>query len=193
MKRFPLLLAAGLFLLLLEAGLTWADPVRYRLGPAHGHIVFKATSRLVDADGRFHRFGGEVRVDPKAREQAVVSLAIDAASVDTGIRRRDDHLRSEDFFDVTRFPQITFTSRRVAPAEGKILVTGDLVLHGMTREVAVPVELELSAGALRARGEFAVRMSDYGMTYRSWFNPLRDEVRILFDLRGVPAPPGSPS
>ncbi len=193
MKRFPLLLAAGLVLLLLEAGPTWADTVRFRLGPSQGHIVFKATSRLVDADGRFHRFGGEVRVDPKALEQAVVSLAIDAASVDTGIRRRDDHLRSQDFFDVTRFPQITFASRRVSPADGKILVTGDLALHGMSREVAVPVELELSAGALRARGEFAIRMSDYGMTYRSWFNPLRDEVRILFDLRGVPAPPGSPS
>ena len=193
MKRLPLLLAAGLVLLLLGAGPTWADTVRYPLGPSHGSISFKATSRLMDADGRFHRFGGEVRMDPKALEQAVVSLAIDAASVDTGILRRDDHLRSEDFFHVTRFPQITFASRRVAPADGKVLVTGDLTLHGVSREVTVPVELELSAGTLRARGEFTIRMSDYGMTYRSWFNPLRDEVRILFDLRGVPAPSGSPS
>ena len=193
MKRFPLLLAAGLLLALLEAGPTWADTVRYRLGPPHGQVVFKATSRLVDAAGRFHRFGGEVRVDPNALGQAVVSLAIDAASVDTGIVRRDDHLRSEDFFHVSRFPQITFASRRVAPGDGKVLVTGDLTLHGVSREVTVPVELELSAGALRARGEFAIRMSDYGMTYRSWFNPLRDEVRLLFDLRGVPASPGSPS
>ncbi|OGK96094.1 MAG: hypothetical protein A3J45_08660, partial [Candidatus Rokubacteria bacterium RIFCSPHIGHO2_02_FULL_69_13] len=166
---------------------------RYPLGPSHGNVFFKATSRLVDADGTFHRFAGEVRVDPGALEQAVVSLAIEAASVDTGIQRRDDHLRSEDFFHVTRFPQITFASRRVAPADGKVLVTGDLTLHGVSREVTVPVELELSAGTLRARGEFAIRMSDYGMTYRSWFNPLRDEVRILFDLRGVPAPSGSPS
>ena len=193
MKRLPLLLAAGLVLLLLGASPTWADTVRYPLGPSHGNVFFKATSRLVDADGTFHRFAGEVRVDPKALEQAVVSLAIDAASVDTGILRRDDHLRSEDFFHVTRFPQITFASRRVAPADGKVLVTGDLTLHGVSREVTVPVELELSAGALRARGEFTIRMSDYGMTYRSWFNPLRDEVRILFDLRGVPAPSGSPS
>ena len=94
MKRLPLLLAAGLVLLLLGASPTWADTVRYPLGPSHGNISFKATSRLVDADGRFHRFGGEVRMDPKALEQAVVSLAIDAASVDTGILRRDDHLRS---------------------------------------------------------------------------------------------------
>ncbi|MEK7364829.1 MAG: YceI family protein [candidate division NC10 bacterium] len=193
MKRLPLLLAAGLVLLLLGASPTRADTVRYPLGPSHGNVSFKATSRLVDADGRFHRFGGEVRMDPKALEQAVVSLAIDAASVDTGILRRDDHLRSEDFFHVTRFPQITFASRRVAPADGKVLVTGDLTLHGVSREVTVPIELEFSAGALRTRGEFAIRMSDYGMTYRSWFNPLRDEVRILFDLRGVPAPSGSPS
>ena len=193
MKRLPLLLAAGLVLLLLGASPTRADTVRYPLGPSHGNVSFKATSRLVDADGRFHRFGGEVRMDPKALEQAVVSLTIAAASVDTGILRRDDHLRSEDFFHVTRFPQITFASRRVAPADGKVLVTGDLTLHGVSREVTVPVELEFSAGALRARGEFAIRMSDYGMTYRSWFNPLRDEVRILFDLRGVPAPSGSPS
>ena len=193
MKRLSPLLAAGLALLLLGASPTWADTVRYPLGPSHGNVFFKATSRLVDADGTFHRFAGEVRVDPGALEQAVVSLAIEAASVDTGIQRRDDHLRSEDFFHVARSPQITFASRRVAPADGKVLVTGDLTLHGVSREVTVPVELELSAGALRARGEFTIRMSDYGMTYRSWFNPLRDEVRILFDLRGVPAPSGSPS
>ena len=193
MKRLPLLLAAGLALLLLGASPTWADTVRYPLGPSHGHISFKASSRLVDADGRFHRFGGEVRMDPKALEQAMVSLAIDAASVDTDILRRDDHLRSEDFFHVTRFPQITFTSRRVALANGKVLITGDLTLRGVSREVTVPVDLELSAGVLRARGEFTIRMSEYGMTYRSWFNPLRDEVRIFFDLGGVPAPSGSPS
>jgi len=193
MKRLSPLLAAGLALLLLGASPTWADTVRYRLGPPHGEISFKATSRLVDADGTFHRFAGEVRVDPGALEQAVVSLAIEAASVDTGIQRRDDHLRSEDFFHVARSPQITFTSRRVVPADGKVLITGDLTLHGVRREVTVPVELELSAGTLRARGEFTIRMSDYGMAYRSWFNPLRDEVRILFDLRGVPAPSGSPS
>lgn len=193
MKRLPPLLAAGALLLFLQAGPAWADTVRYRLGPSHGNISFKATSRLVDADGTFHRFGAEVLMDPSALEQAVVTLVIDAASVDTGIHRRDTHLRSEDFFHVSRFPQITFASRRVAPADGKVLVTGDLTLHGVSREVTIPLELELTAGAFHARGEFTIRMSDYGMTYRSFFNPLRDEVRILFDLRGVPAPSGSPS
>ncbi len=193
MTRRPPLVATGALLLLLGAGPTWADTVRYRLAPAQGILSFKATSRLMDADGRFHRFQGEVQVDPNALDQATVSLTVEAASVDTGIRMRDNHLRSEDFFHVLRFPHITFTSRRVAPADGKVLVTGDLTLHGVSREVTVPVELEVTRESLRVRGEFTIRMSDYGMTYHSFFNPLRDEVRILFDVRGVPPAPGSTS
>lgn len=177
--------AIGALLLLALAHPGRAETLLFRLGPAEGSVSFKASSRLMDADGVFHRFQGEVRVNPAALDQAAVSLTVEAASVDTGIGRRDNHLRSEDFFHVARFPRITFTSRRVVPAGGKVLVTGDLTLHGVSREVTVPVELELSAGAIRARGEFTLRMSDYGMTYRSWLNPLRDEVSILFDLRGT--------
>ena len=192
-RRRLLPLAIGALSLFVLAHSGWAETVLYRLGPDQGTLSFRATSRLMDADGQFHRFRGEVRVDPNALEQAVVSLTIEAASVDTGIRMRDNHLRSEDFFHVSRFPHITFTSRRVAPADGKVLITGDLTLHGVSREVTVPVELEVTRESLRARGEFTIRMSDYGMTYRSFFNPLRDEVRILFDFRGVPAPSGSAS
>ncbi len=185
MKWLPALVAAGVLLLLPEAGPARAETVSYRLGPAHGTISFRASSRLMDADGRFHHFEGEVRVDPNALDQAVVSLTVDAASVDTGIRMRDNHLRSDDFFHVARFPQITFTSRRVTLGDGKALVTGVLTLHGVSREITAPVEVEAVAGAVRARGEFTIRMSEYGMTYRSFFNPLRDEVQILFDLAGV--------
>ncbi len=138
----------------------------------------------MDGDGRFHRFEGEVRVDPKALEQGTISLRIDAGSIDTGIGRRDNHLRSEDFFHVARFPEITFTSRTVTPADGAVVITGQLILHGVSREVTVPMRLDLVDQQLRARGEFKIRMSDYGMNYRSFFNPIRDEVTILFDLRG---------
>lgn len=192
-RQLLLLLAAGALVLFTSAHPGWAETVLYRLGPAQGNVSFRATSRLMDADGLFHRFQGEVRVDPNAVDQAVVSLTIDAASVDTGIRRRDNHLRSEDFFHVERFPQIAFTSQKAAPADGKVLVTGTLAFHGVSREVSVPVDLEFTGGALRARGEFTIRMSDYGINYRSFFNPIRDEVRILFDLRGVPAASASPS
>ena len=184
MKRLCALLGTGVLFLVFQADSGWAETARFRFAPAHGTIGFKATSRLMDADGRFHRFEGEARVDPNALDHGVVSLTIDAASVDTGIWRRDNHLRSEDFFHVARFPQITFTSRRVAPADGKLLVTGQLTLHGVSREVTVPVELDFGGGSLRARGEFAIRMSDYGINYRSFFNPIRDEIKILFDLRG---------
>lgn len=179
------LLVAGLLALVSAVDVARAEPVRYRLAPEHGMLAFKATSRLMDADGRFHRFEGEVRADPKALDQARVSLVIEARSVDTGITRRDSHLRSADFFDVERFPRILFASQRVAPVEGKVLVTGRLTLHGVSREVTVPVEIGFEEKSLRARGEFTIRMSEYGINYRSFFNPIRDEIRVIFDLRGL--------
>lgn len=106
--------------------------------------------------------------------------------MDTGILRRDAHLRSEDFFDVAKFPDITFVSRRASPVGDQVLVTGDLSFHGVMREVTVPVKVRLDGEVLRARGELTIKMSEYGIHYRSFFNPVRDEVQILFDLRGLP-------
>ena len=185
MRPFPRLLATSALLLVLLADPCRAEAIRYRLAPTSGILGFKATSRLMDADGRFHRFEGEVQADPNALDQARVSLTVEAASVDTGIGRRDNHLRSEDFFDVARFPRITFSSQRVIPTDGRLLVTGHLALHGVSREITVPVKFELAGRSLRAQGEFTIRMSDYGINYRSFFNPIRDEVTILFDLHGV--------
>src|SRR5262245_13607346 len=91
----------------------WADALRYRIQPEATEVTFNATSRFMNAEGRFHRISGEVTVDPKDLGSARISLSIEAASIDTGIGMRDSHLRSEDFFDVKKFPAITFESQRV--------------------------------------------------------------------------------
>src|SRR5437867_12648532 len=88
----------------------WADAFRFRVQPEASEVTFKATSRLMNADGRFHRLAGEVVVDPKDSNTARITLSIEAASIDTGIGRRDDHLRSADFFDARQVPTITFES-----------------------------------------------------------------------------------
>jgi len=180
-------LAAGLLLALastLGPGLAGADIVRLRLEPEASLVTFKATSRLMNADGRFHRLGGEVVVDPEDLRTAKVTLSLEAASIDTGIGMRDNHLRSEDFFDVKQFPMITFQSVRVEPAGKRVTVFGRLTLHGVTREVAVPVDVSLSDGTLVASGEFVVNRSDYGIRYQSFLNPIGDEVRVAFTFRG---------
>ncbi len=96
--------------------LVTADARRYAIQTEASELGFRATSRLMNADGRFHRFRGDVAVDPRDLATARISLSIEAASIDTGIGLRDKHLRSADFFDVERFPTITFESLRVEAA-----------------------------------------------------------------------------
>ncbi len=179
-------LAAALLLALASppwSAPAWADALRFRVQPEASEVTFKATSRLMNADGRFHRVAGEIVVDPKDLSTARVTLSIEAASIDTGIGRRDNHLRSEDFFDVRQFSSITFESLRVEGAGRRATVFGRLTLHGVTRELAVPVEVDLTDLAMVATGEFVINRRDYGIAYQSSVNPIGNEVRVAFTLR----------
>ncbi len=161
-----------------------AETVRYRIQPEITELKFKATSRLMDADGTFRRFAGEVVVDPKDARTARVTLTIEAASIDTGIRLRDKHLRSAEFLDVERYPTITFESLRVDPADRRVTVVGRLTIHGVTQELAVPIEVELAETTVLARGQLTLRRSDFGITYQSVLNPVGDLVQVAFVFRG---------
>lgn len=160
-----------------------AEPLRFRIQPEASEITFRATSRLMNADGRFSRFSGDVVVDPAALTSARVSLTIDAASIDTGIEMRDKHLRSSDFFEVERFPTVTFQSVRVEAAGRRATVMGRLTLHGVTREIAVPIDVQITSSALVASGEFIVNRGDYAINYNSVLNPIGNEVRVAFTFR----------
>jgi polyisoprenoid-binding protein YceI len=160
-----------------------AELVRFRIQPDASQLTFKATSRLMNADGKFHRFRGEVLADTKDLATARVTLAVEAASIDTNITRRDDHLRSEDFFHAERYPTITFESIRVEPAGQRLTLVGRLTVRGVTREVAVPVDVEVSDSTLVARGAFDLRRTDYGIRYTSFMNPIGDVVRVAFAFR----------
>ena len=163
--------------------LATADARRYAIQTEASELGFRATSRLMNADGRFHRFGGDVAVDPRDLATARINLSIEAASIDTGIGLRDTHLRSADFFDVERFPTITFESLRVEAAGRRATVTGRLTVRGVTREIAVPVDVSVSDVALVASGELVMNRRDYGMRYNSIVNPIGNEVRVSFTIR----------
>ena len=160
-----------------------AEPLRFRIQPEASEITFRATSRLMNAEGRFARFSGDVVADPTALASARISLTIDAASIDTGIEMRDNHLRSSDFLEVDRFPTVTFQSVRVEAAGPRATVVGRLTLHGVTREIAVPIDVQITSGALVARGEFIVNRGEYAMNYNSFVNPIGNEVRVAFTFR----------
>jgi polyisoprenoid-binding protein YceI len=114
----------------------------YKFDQAASTIGFAVHQFLGTTHGRFTRFEGEIQIDRDHLEDSSVTAKIDVHSVNTGIQKRDDHLRSPEFFNVARFPEIFFKSRSVkqtGPQSGDIL--GDLNMHGVTRPVTLHVKL----------------------------------------------------
>ena len=106
----------------------------WNIDPEHSSIQFKVSHLgLVDVKGIFRKFQGTVNLDEKDIAKSSVKVTIDAASIDTGVEKRDEHLRTEDFFDVAKHPTITFVSKKVTPA-GKGQAQGNRRSHYLRRD-----------------------------------------------------------
>lgn len=166
---------------------------RWLIDPDHTVATFTIRHMTIaDVQGNFSRISGEVGFDPDKPAATTLEAVIEAEAICTGIAKRDDHLRSADFFDVPRFPHITFKSTGAQLEGGKLRrLRGDFTLHGVTREVVLEVERfgpvtshdgDTSIG-MRLRA--SIDRTDFGMT---WNVPLPvglmvgTEVRLVVDL-----------
>ncbi|HJW37850.1 MAG TPA: YceI family protein [Candidatus Udaeobacter sp.] len=114
----------------------------YKFDPSGSTIGFAVHQFLGTTHGKFTRFSGKIEIDRERPENSSVTAQIDVRSIDTRIKKRDDHLRSAEFFNVEKFPQITFKSssvKRTGPQSGDIL--GDLTMHGVTKPITLHVKL----------------------------------------------------
>jgi polyisoprenoid-binding protein YceI len=114
----------------------------YRFDPSGSTIDFSVHQFLGTTHGKFTKFTGRIDVDREHPENSSVTAQIDVRSIDTRIKKRDDHLRSPEFFNVEKFPQITFKSRsvkRTGSQNGDIL--GVLTMHGVTKPITLHVKL----------------------------------------------------
>jgi polyisoprenoid-binding protein YceI len=118
-------------------------PTTLNIDTTHSGIHFSIRHMVVaKVRGAFKGFSGTVQYDAENPASSSVSVSIDAASIDTGVGQRDAHLKSPDFFDVEKFPALTFQSTRVEKAGGNSLrVTGNLTIRDVTREVMLDTEL----------------------------------------------------
>ena len=110
----------------------------YKFDQSHSTIGFKVRHLLGAAVGKFEQFNGTIEIDRDHVQNSSVVARIAVRSIDTGIAKRDDHLRGTEFFDVAKFPEITFRSRSVkqtGPQAGDI--TGDFAMHGVTRPITL--------------------------------------------------------
>ena len=177
-------LAGALLLPLLMAARPFVDVKPHVIDKAHSQINFVADSRLLSAHGFFGKWDAEVSLDATNWSASTVSLTIDATSLSTRVDMRDNHLRGPDFFDVAKFPTIAFKSVSVTKvAEGKLDITGDLTIRGVTKRIIVPATaMFYDKGAGRFRGQFAINRKDYGVAYDSSVNPIENEVQVQWDM-----------
>ena len=114
----------------------------WNLDTVHSGINFTVRHMVISkVRGRFAKYSGTIRMDDADITRSSIEATVDASSIDTGTAQRDDHLRSADFFDVERFPEIRFLSTRIEKVSGdRYRLTGELTIHGVTRSIALETE-----------------------------------------------------
>ena len=161
---------------------------------AHSSAEFKVRHFMSNVTGRFKSFDAVIHLDRTKPANSSVEFTIDAASIDTNSTNRDEHLRSPDFFDVAKFPTISFKSVSIAAdAKTKDLyqVTGDLTMHGVTKRITLPVQF--LGFARTARGDKAgfeiettLNRKDYGIVWNRTLDEggvmLGEDVKVTINL-----------
>ena len=170
---------------------------RWEIDSSHSGIHFSVRHLVIaKVRGQFSRWTGAVVVPDNDFDRASLEVVIDAASIDTGVTDRDAHLRSGDFFDVERFPEITFKSTDVTrTAIDRLRVTGELTIKGVTRDVVLDVEQLGTAkdpwGNERAAfsATTAIDRREFGLTWNQVLETggvmVGDRIDIAIDIEAV--------
>jgi len=187
-----LALVLGLVVPTLGHAATWeVDPVHSTVGFAIRHMMISTVR------GHFHTFTATATGDPAAPTAATIVATIDATTIDTANEKRDTHLKTADFLDVEKFPTIVFTSKKIESAgQGKVKVTGDLTLHGVTKQVVVDVEgptptIKDPMGNTKAGAHATARINrkDFGIVWNKAMDGggimLGEEIDISIDIEAV--------
>lgn len=180
------------FLLALAPALALAEPTTWNIDPSHTQSTFAVRHLVISTvRGEFKKTTGTVKIDEQNPASSAVDVTIDATTVHTREDKRDEHLRSPDFFNAKEFPQLTFKSTKVertGETSGKL--HGDLTLLGVTKPVVLdvtfnkegvsPASKKVTAG-FSARG--TIKRSDFGMKYG--VPNIGDEITLLIEAEAV--------
>jgi polyisoprenoid-binding protein YceI len=186
-------------------------PNEWNIDTAHSTAGFTVKHLMVSTvPGSFGKVSGKITYDPKNPASLAAEATIDASTINTNNERRDTHLKSADFFEVAKYPTITFKSKRAIPgAAGAAKLVGDLTMHGVTREVTLDVSdlgEPVNAGrnfVVGATASTTIKRSEWGLTWNRALEAggvtVSDEVRITLGIEAnrpnpnAPPPPPRPS
>lgn len=169
----------------------------YTIDPVHSSVGFKVKHMMVsDVKGEFGGFSGTISLDPKNIEASSVDVTIDATTVSTRNEKRDGHLKSADFFDVEKYPTLTFKSKKITKKGEQWVAIGDLTLRGVTKEIELPFTLggPMTVGNGSVIGVSAsteINRQDFGVAWNKTLDAggvvVSDKVRIEIELEAKKA------
>jgi polyisoprenoid-binding protein YceI len=172
----------------------------YELDPVHSSAHFTVRHMMItNVRGNFSNVKGTMIYDPDNPGASAVEAIIDATTVNTQDAQRDGHLKSADFLDVEKYPTITFKSTKVQPAgDGELAVTGDLTIHGATKQVVLKVEGPTGEGKdpwgntrVGASGSTKFKRSDFGLTWNATLETggflVGDDIKIDLEIQAIKA------
>lgn len=169
----------------------------WNIDATHSHVTFAIRHMMVSTvKGKFNVLSGTLNLDDAHPASSWVEAEVDTASIDTGDANRDTHLRASDFFDAEKYPKITFKSTQVEPTgDNTYKVTGDLILHGVTKPVVFNVEysgqIKDPYGFQRAGFNAKTKISrkEWGLTWHTLLETggavVGDEVKIELDVEAI--------
>jgi polyisoprenoid-binding protein YceI len=162
----------------------------YKVDPVHSSVVFGIKHNgVADFYGAFKEISGTVTFDAADPSKSSVELNVPVESIDTRDAKRDQHLKSPDFFNAKQFPAITFKSNKIEGSGESYKISGDLTIHGVTKPVTADFKRgpdgKGGQGKTVGGGEarFAIKRSDYDMKFM--IGPLGDDVNIILSLEGA--------
>lgn len=175
-----------------------ADTYTFDVG--HSNIGYSVRHFFSKVPGHFTQYEGTLVFDSQDLSKSAVNVTIEAASINTGVDKRDTHLKSPDFFDVEKFPKLTFVSNKVTPAgAGKAKIEGMLTIRGVSKPVTLDVDLLGSGpdgwGGVRAGFEARTKINrqDYGVAWNKVVEGggtvLSDEVEITLNVEAIKQAP----
>ncbi len=174
-----------------------AEPAGWVIDPAHTEIKFSVNHFFTPVSGRFENFEVKVNYDPQDPQRSSVEARIPVASVNTGNPKRDDHLRSADWFEVQKYPYITFQSTSVrAAGNGQLVARGPLTIKGVAEVIELPITLlgqqpipemmrEMMGGTQEVasfKASTAVERGDFGVGVGSWAATMVVGARVDIEI-----------
>ncbi len=186
------ILIAVLFAVLLAVAPARGAVTKYEIDTAHSNIGFSVPilGGLSSVRGKFTDFKVEIVYDDKDATKSSVNAVIKAASVDTGIERRDAHLRNADFFDVEKYPEITFVSKHVEKKGKQLIAHGTFTMRGVSKEITLPFTINGVQPAkdgktvLGVTARTTLKRKDFGVSFSRPDDPnfLGDDIEIELSL-----------